>query len=379
VTQASRFAGREIRRARLRFALLAGAVGLLVFLILFQQTLLSTLVSFFSGALETQSAQVVVYSDEARKSPEGSVLSLDTVEEVAAVDGVARAEPFGVDTVTARAGGEELDVALFGYLLGGPGAPTKLVEGRLPRDGNEGVASDIDEDRGFAVGDTVTVVGPSGRLPIRIVGRASDLRFSVEPAVFVSYETFTEAGKVKNPDAQDIPPSMVAVEPVPGADPAAVAERINAEVDGVEALDRATAVDSLPGVAAVTTSFTIILTLAFVVVTLLVGIFFVILTVQKSPSLTLLRAIGASGGFLVRALLVQVVAIVVTGVAVGAALLWLASLASSAQFPISFDLGVVLTRGAAVLVLAVLASLAATRRVLRIDPVEATAPLGVYT
>ena len=126
-----RFSTREIRRAPLRFLLLAGAVGLLVFLVLFQQTLLSTLVSFFSGALESQSAEVVVYSDDTRKGPEGSVLSFDTVAAVAAVDGVARAEPLAVDTTTALAGGDELDIALFGYVLSGPGAPTTVVEGRL--------------------------------------------------------------------------------------------------------------------------------------------------------------------------------------------------------------------------------------------------------
>ena len=138
--------------------------------------------------------------------------------------------------------------------------------------------------------------------------------------------------------------------------------RINAEVAGVEALDRQTAVDSLPGVASVTTSFTIILTLALVVITLVVGIFFVILTVQKTPSLTLLRAIGASGGALVRALLVQVAIIVAVGIAIGAAMLWVASSSSSARFPISFDPAVVLSRGLAVAVLSVLASLAAIRR-----------------
>jgi putative ABC transport system permease protein len=126
----------------------------------------------------------------------------------------------------------------------------------------------------------------------------------------------------------------------------------------------------------VTTSFNIILTLAFVVVTLVVGIFFVILTVQKANALTLLRAIGADAGFLTRALLVQVVAVVLGGIAVGAALLAVAALASSPTFPISFEASTVLSRGAAVAVLAVIASLAAIRRVLRIDPAEATVSMG---
>jgi putative ABC transport system permease protein len=367
---------REMRRAVWRFALLMGAVGLLVFLILFQQTLLSTLLGFFSGALEHQSATVVAYSDDARKNVEGSVVTLEQVAATAEVPGVARAEPLGENTFTLRTSEETLDGALFGYVLGGPGEPTQLEEGRLPRTAGEGVASDIDADRGLDIGDRVRVVGPDGTLPIHIVGLASESRFSVDPVIFVSYETYEEAVRTANPDAASVTPSIVAVQPERGVDPERLAERITREVPGLEALDRQEAVDSLPGVAGVRSSFSIVLTLAFVVVTLVIGIFFVILTIQKAGALTLLRAIGADRWYLTRALLVQVVLVAVGGIAVGALLLWLATLGSSDTFPISFDTSTVLSRGAIVIVLALIASIAAIRRVLRIEPVEATRATG---
>ena len=372
-----RLALREIARARLRFGLLAGASGLLVFLILFQSTLLTTLLSFFTGAIGHQSAAVLVYSEDARKSPEGSVLPIETVDAVAAVPGVARAEPFGVDTMTVRAGGDELDAAIFGYVLGGPGRPTDLVAGRLPRGDGEGVASDIDAGRGFAIGDVVRIVGPDGTYPVRIVGQAANARFSVSPGVFVSYDTFEAASLVKNPDARAVLPSMVAVAVDRNADPAAVAARITRRVDGTDALDRTAAVNQLPGVSAVRMSFTIIQGLAFIVVTLVVGIFFVILTVQKAAALTLLRAIGAATSTLVRSLLVQVVLVMIGAVVVGTALLALASLGSSDRFPIAVDVGMVVSRGIVLIVLALIASLASVRRVLRIDPIAATVPAGV--
>jgi putative ABC transport system permease protein len=108
-----------------------------------------------------------------------------------------------------------------------------------------------------------------------------------------------------------------------------------------------------------------------------VGIFFVILTVQKAAALTLLRAIGASSGRLVRSLLAQVLLVMVGGIVIGAGLLLLASLGSSPDFPIGFDVGIVVTRGVVLVVLAAIASLAAIRRVLRIDPIAATVPAGV--
>lgn len=372
-----RLALREIRRTKLRFSLLAGAVGLLVFLILFQSTLLSTLLSFFSGALGSQSGTVVVYSEDARKNPEGSILPLATVDAVAGVPGVGAAGPFGVDTMTARAGGEELDVALLGYRLDGPGRPTTLVSGRLPRDGGEGVASDIDADRGFAVGDTVRIVGPDGTLPIRIVGLTRHPVQRATRGLRVVRDVRGRGPWVKNPDALAILPSMVVATPDLGVAPSTVADRITRSVAGVDALSRADALAQLPGVAAVNSSFSIIQGLAFVVVTLVVGIFFVILTVQKAAALTLLRAIGASSGRLVRSLLAEVLLVMVGGIVIGAGLLLLASLGSSPDFPIGFDVGIVVTRGVVLVVLAAIASLAAIRRVLRIDPIAATVPAGV--
>ena len=229
------------------------------------------------------------------------------------------------------------------------------------------------------------MIGPDGTYPIEIVGLAEKARFGVQPGSSC-YPTFEAASKVKNPDAIAILPSMVLADPEPGVSPSTLADRITEQVTvetptgqtiGVEALDRDTAVSSLPGVAAVTTSFNIIQGLAFIVVTLVVGIFFVILTVQKAGALTLLRAIGASTGELIRTLLVQVVVVMLAAIGTGACFLLLATLASSEDFPITFDPMVVITRGAVLLVLALVASLAAIRRVLKIDPIAATVPAGI--
>jgi putative ABC transport system permease protein len=363
-----RLALREIRRAKLRFGLLSGAVGLLVFLILFQQTLLGTLLGYFTGALENQSGEVVVYNEEARRNLAGSIIDDDQIAAIGMVDGVGDVGPLGQGTFTVVAGGEETDAAIWGYRLDGPGEPTRLVEGRLAEGDLEAVASSIDAPAGFDIGDVVRVSGPGDGLEIVVVGLAADSRFSVQPVMFVSYETFDRAVRNVNPDAPVVLPSAALVQPADGVDAAELADRISAEVDGVEALDRATAVDSLPGVSAVSQSFALILLLAFVVVTLVVGFFFLIITVQKLPALGLLKAIGFDTATLVRSVAVQVLLVTVAGVAIGAGLLGLASLGSSESFPISADPALIGATGATVLVLAFLASIASLRRVARVDP-----------
>ena len=64
-------------------------------------------------------------------------------------------------------------------------------------------------------------------------------------------------------------------------------------------------------------SFDIIFLLFALVVPLVTGLFFLIITLQKSRSLTLLRAIGAPASVLVRALLIQVLIILGGGILIG--------------------------------------------------------------
>ena len=79
---------REMARAKVRFGLLVGSIALLVFLILFQQALRDGLVTSFVGAIEHQSAPVLVFSTDARRTLQGSSISPDLESGVRAVEGV---------------------------------------------------------------------------------------------------------------------------------------------------------------------------------------------------------------------------------------------------------------------------------------------------
>ncbi len=370
----------EMKRAKVRFGLLTGAVGLLVFLILFQQTLLTGLVKQFIGAVERQSGEVLVYNDQARKNLEGSIVLPEQQAAIEALatdsaNGIVDASPLGEATFTVIAGGEDRDTVIFGYELGRPGEPTSLVEGRLPQTDGEAVASEKDRDEGYDIGDVVRVQ-PDG-VEITIVGIARDINFSVSPVLFVNWPTYESAKRTRNPDAQQILPSVMAIDVADATDPADVAALINREVEGVQALTRQEAVDGAPGVSSVRTSFGVILGLFYLVVPLVTGLFFLIVTFQKASALTLLRAIGAPVGMLVRGLLVQVVLVTGLGslVAFG---LYAGALQGVKNLGVRVEVMPAVTTALIVLALALLTSLVAIRRVLRIDPIAATTGAGVH-
>lgn len=364
----------EIRRAKVRFSLLAGAVGLLVFLILFQQALLTGLINQFIGALKHQSGEVLVYNGQARKNLEGSIILPAQQAAIAQVPGVADAAPLGEATFTVSAGGKERDTVIFGYELGRAGAPTTVIEGRLPAGPDEAVASEKDRAEGYDLGDVVQVL-PDG-VKITVVGIARGINFSVNPVLFVDFSTYEDAKRTRNPDATAVLPSAIAIDVAPGTSASVVATRINDSVDGVQALTRQQAVDGAPGVVAVRQSFVVILGLFYLIVPLVTGLFFLILTFQKASALTLLRAVGARSRTLVGALLAQVVVVMVAGslVAFG---LYAAAIQGVKNLDLRVEVTPVAVTSLVVLVLALLTSLVAVRRVLRIDPMAATTGAGV--
>jgi len=373
---------KEMARAKVRFALLVAAIALLVFLILFQQSLQNGLITGFIGAIRNQSAPVLVYSVDGQRTVQGSIITPELDAQVRAAPGVGEIGPIGQGTFTGQpvAGdGDTYDTSLFGYELGpegeGLGHPTTLIEGRLPTADFEGVASDADVDLGYGVGDVIKLL--PGDLEITIVGVAEDVQLNVSPTIFTSYDTYIAAVQSRNPDAGTPLPNVLAVSPAEGTTPDQLVTSINDQSLELDALTREDAAADTPGVAQVQQSFNIIFLLYGLVVPCVTGLFFLIITFQKANSLTLLRAIGAPARRLVASLLIQVVIIVGLGLIVGTLLYLPLTGRSIGGLQLRFETGAVIFWSVLLMSLGVLSSLVAARRVLRIDPIEATTGAGV--
>ncbi|MDH3262083.1 MAG: hypothetical protein OEM22_01105 [Acidimicrobiia bacterium] len=359
---------RDLWRSKLRFGLLTGAVGLLVFLLLFLNTLSATLLDFFIGAIESNSADVLVYEETARRNLQASRLDASLIDDIAAVPGVVEAAPVGELTLTAQIGEDLTDLSLWGVDLDGPGRPAPIVEGRPPGPG-EVVMDESGMAEGFKIGETITLV-PSGT-ELDIVGFVRDRRYAVIATAYLDFAEWVAVFEAEFPGTPVVPLSLIAVDVDDGLDPAVVGDRITTAVAGVEGLDRTTAARGTPGVDSISQSFNLIVGITFGIVVLVVAFFFLILTVQKLRSFVALRAIGASVGYLARSLIIQVIALVTLGSLVGAGILRVATLGSNPAFPLSVDGRLVLTVTGAVLGSSILAGLLSVGRIARTDPADA--------
>jgi len=377
----------EMRRAKVRFGLLIGAIALLVFLILFQQSLQNGLLTSFVGGIRNQDAPVLVYSVDGQRTVQGSVITPDLEALVRGTDGVGEVGRWSQGTFTVVTGGgtrmtggggpgeDAVDASIIGFDTEGLGTPSDVVDGRLPTAAGEAIASDADAATGFAVGDVIRVL--PGGFEIEIVGLARDVQLNASPTMYVQYDTYLDVIAAVNPDAGTPLPSVLTVRPADGVSDAEVSTAINDRSLELDALPRETAADETPGVAQVRQSFQIIFLLYALVIPCVTGLFFLIITFQKAGALTLLRAIGAPAHRLVSALMIQAALIVTAGFALGTLLYLPVSQQRLGGIPLRFETAAVVLWAGVLTVLALGSALISARRVLAIDPVEATTGTGV--
>jgi putative ABC transport system permease protein len=355
-------AGAEIRRAKLRFALLTGAVSLLVFLVLLLSTLSAALVGALVGALEGLRADGLVYADFARDNISASRMDPQVAQAVAGIEGVTAASPISTFTTAASIGGAPADVQVFGFIPDAPGAPSGLSDGRLPGAAGEAAV----DGGGVSIGDVITL-DPAGTELI-VVGLLRGAQFNAIPTIYTGLDSYDQAFAATNPGLPFVPINAVAFD---AADPTAVATAIEAGVPGVSAYSRDEAVSLIPGIESISQSFGILVGLTFVIGIVVIGFFFLILTVQKLKPFTLLRAIGTSTGRLAAAVAIQITLVVLLASAIAVGLTLLAVQGLNTGLPVTIEPSLIIGVVLSVWIFSLLAGLLSIRRIARIDPASA--------
>lgn len=361
-----RLALRELRRSRRRFLPTTAALALLVVLLLVLGGLLDGLYLGSTGALRSQRADLAVYDTAARDSTLRSRIDPSTRDTIDSVDGVDATYGFGVALVGSRVPGETgiVDTAVIGYEGNVDGVPDPPAPGRAYAD--RSLEADGVEEGG------VVRVGPT-RIPLEVVGFVDDTNFLQQGALWVEPETWRAVLAASRPGAalgEDVFQTVwVAV--APGTEPEAAAAAIDDATGTTKTLTRDESVLALPGIKEQNTTFTQIILVTFLVAGLVVALFFALLTLERTPMLGVLKAVGASSGQLVRTLLAQTV--VVTGVAylVGAIVALGLETVIPAEVPLALTTSRALYVAAGIFAAAVVGGAISLRRIIRIDPASA--------
>lgn len=370
------FAIREIRHAKLRFALIGVVVALTAALVFILTGLGTGLADANVSGMRKLPSEVIVLQSDVKRYLHRSNLPVGTADLDRDVPGVAWAEPIGHLTAAVRKDGggvaadEPTDVTVFGV----PDDARWLPDGLRLAGADRAVIDQHLADKGVRVGDTLTVEPSHRKVVVQAV--VSGFTFNHLPMVFVPLRTWQEVkfgpvdGRGAVPDSAYDTISAVVVGPSPGVDEATLVRRL-ARVPGTEPLTVEDAIQSIPGYKEEGGTVDLMKGFLFLIGGLVIGVFFWIITLAKVGDVAVLRATGASGRLLATNLLAQVGIIAVAGLVVGAAVSFAMSAALPANAPFSLHAADVLTAAAILAALAVAAGGASLWRLLRVDPLLA--------
>jgi putative ABC transport system permease protein len=371
---------KEIWRNRGRFLLFSLVVALITVLVLFVAALGEGLGSGNREYLEKLNAELIAYEDTARLSIASSRIGCEKRREIRRIEGVREVGSIGFASVSIPMGEDEpFDISLIGVEPGKPGEPPVVAgQGLARRSADEAVI-----DRTVAlmtklqVGDWLTIRSVQGNedqfYDLEVIGISDSRKYGLRPSVFVPIVTWDEIRPkaVKGPGEEDPACNVVAVQLQDPTQLEPMRQLLQAQVSDVEAVDRKTAYENTPGYTAQQSTLNTQSAFALLIGVLVIGGFFQIQTLQKVPQIGMLKAIGTPNIIVAMAVLIQIVAVTLLGVAIGSLVtLGLASVFPP-TIPIVFEPQSGAMAVASIVLMGTVGGLVSIRYSLRVEPLTA--------
>lgn len=372
---------KEVWRNRGRFLLVSLVIALITLLVLFIAALGEGLGNGNREYISKLDAQLIVYQAKSDYLIAASRLGSDRLEEIRDVAGVADAGKFGASSASLILPGDEdaLKVALLGVEPGHTGEPL-IVEGQQL---GENDADEVIIDRNTAIrtglvpGDTLTVRVTQGTefefFELRVVGTTSGQQYSLQPSVFVPFDTWDRI-RPKSAAEVAIPNPVANVILVRLEDTEQVEEVRQSITDKVEDVEIATlkeAIQALPGYSAQQSTLNTQGGFTLFIGILVIGGFFQIQILQKVAQIGVLKAIGTANPLVAIASVIQILVVTVIGVAIGGLLAFLFSLTFPPTVPIVFNGTTSALAIVALLLIGPLGGMVSILYAVRIEPLKA--------
>jgi len=363
---------KEMRHSKTRFVMIGIILVLVSWLVFILSGLGNGLAALAASTFKNMDADYVVFEKGSNASMGKSLLSGDLTAELLALPDVEAASPMGIIFGSAvRESGDpeefKLDIALVGIEPGSflePAAAegTGLDAGRP----THVLANESMKDEGFKLGDTFALDGTTEKLTI--AGFVRDQTYNHIASVFIPIETWRKlAFAAPGSDKGLKDPVNAIMLQGKNIDPNAIAERL----PGTETVTRAQAVQGISGYKEETGTIFMMLGFLFVISAFIVGVFFYVLTMQKSNQFGIMKAIGAKNGFLGKAVISQVFILSLASIAVGILLTCGTAAVLPKGMPFRLETSWVIVYSLVLLAIALLSSLVSVRTVVKIDPLKA--------
>ncbi len=348
----------EIMHSKLRYALVAGVMFLIAYLVFFLTGLAYGLAQDNRTAVDKWEADSIVLSKDANSNLGMSMITKKIAEEVEGGKVAYLAQTPGV--VTSKDSTEEgkINVSFFGIDKNQFIMPN-LVEGKAFDNDDEAVGDiSLKEEYGLAVGDTVKLSGSDKTF--KLTGFTDHAKFNVSPVLYTTINAYQEIRFEKEDTSENARINAIVVR-----------GKISNLPEDLEQIKISKFINELPGYNAQVLTFGFMIGFLIVIAAIVIGIFIYVLTMQKINIFGVMKAQGITGGFIARSVMAQTFILSFVGILLGL----LGTVGTSLVLPdaVPFQsnwlfFGVI---SLLMLVVAVLGALFSVRTIVKIDPLKA--------
>ena len=348
----------EIMHSKLRYALVAGVMFLIAYLVFFLTGLAYGLAQDNRTAVDKWEADSIVLSKDANSNLGMSMITKKIAEEVEGGKVAYLAQTPGV--VTSKDSTEEgkINVSFFGIDKNQFIMPN-LVEGKAFDNDDEAVGDiSLKEEYGLAIGDTVKLSGSDKTF--KLTGFTDHAKFNVSPVLYTTINAYQEIRFEKEDTSENARINAIVVR-----------GKISNLPEDLEQIKISKFINELPGYNAQVLTFGFMIGFLIVIAAIVIGIFIYVLTMQKINIFGVMKAQGITGGFIARSVVAQTFILSFVGILLGL----LGTVGTSLVLPdaVPFQsnwlfFGVI---SWLMLVVAVLGALFSVRTIVKIDPLKA--------
>ena len=348
----------EIMHSKLRYALVAGVMFLIAYLVFFLTGLAYGLAQDNRTAVDKWEADSIVLSKDANSNLGMSMITKKTAEEVEGGKVAYLAQTPGV--VTSKDSTEEgkINVSFFGIDKDQFIMPN-LVEGKAFNNDDEAIGDiSLKEEYGLAVGDTVKLSGSDKTF--KLTGFTDHAKFNVSPVLYTTINAYQQIRFEKEDTSENARINAIVVR-----------GKINDLPEDLEQIKISKFINELPGYNAQVLTFGFMIGFLIVIAAIVIGIFIYVLTMQKINIFGVMKAQGITGGFIARSVVAQTFILSFVGILLGLVGTVGTSLVLPDAVPFQSNwlfFGVI---SLLMLVVAVLGALFSVRTIVKIDPLKA--------
>ncbi|MGE7602794.1 ABC transporter permease [Peribacillus sp. NPDC097675] len=354
---------RELKHSKVRYLLIGLIMILVAWLVFIISGLANGLSAENASSIQSMDADHFVMESDVEQKLNRSTLPMDTLNEVRSSTGVDGAEALGqmMSTFNKEGTSKKTDVTIFATDANGFLAPN-IIEGKSYDNKKVGdiVANDSLKEEGYKIGDTL--VDESSGTRFTIVGFTENQSYSHTPVVYMNVKGWQGINpRLKNTDAI----STIAVQMDQGE------EGTLKSVSDVELITKDEMLQSIPGFKEEQGTLTMMIAFLFVIAAFVLAVFFYVITLQKTNQFGVMKALGASNGYLAKSIVGQVFILAVVCIAISVALTYGVTFIMPEGMPFELSTSLVIQYSLLLLIVSVLGSLLSLYRVSKIDAIEA--------